>query len=157
MTTLPSPGNVADMNRNSNTEETQSMQCTTNNYIQNVACGALNGNTMKEDIFDVGTDVLDVAMRAFTLLVQIQKEQTRGDSVSIPVASWETACCAHGLTPKQFLQAKAYCTALHLYEEQEGEVVLEKMEEYPMVPRRLLYPNELLIDLNCGGKSDENT
>jgi hypothetical protein len=80
---------------------------------------------MKEGIFDVGTDVLDIAMRTFTLLVQVLKEHRRGDSISVPIASWETACRAHGLTPKQFLQAKAYCTALHLFEEQEGEVVLD--------------------------------
>lgn len=125
MTTLPSPGNVADANRNSNTDETQSMQRTTNNYMQNVACGALNGNTMKEDIFDVGTDVLDIAMRTFTVLVQIQKEHKRGDSVSIPVASWETACCAHGLTREQFGKAKAYCDILHGYREENGTLVFE--------------------------------
>jgi hypothetical protein len=107
-------------------------QCVTNSNTYNIKNNmnidmgyALMRNTQQDEIFDVGTDVLDIAMRTFTMLAEIQMKNTHGDFLSIPIALWETDCRAHGLTPKQFLQAKAYCTALNLYEEQEGEVVLE--------------------------------
>jgi hypothetical protein len=117
--------NVADSKRNNNTSATQPINNNTMNYNTNVACCALIGNTRQDNSFNVGMDVLDITMRTFTMLAQIQQEHTRGDSVSIPGASWETACLAHGCTHEQFGKAKSYCDALHVYREENGTLVLE--------------------------------
>jgi len=115
---------MKDMNRNSNTNATLLKQCNTINYKINVACCA-SISDMRKSIFDVGTDVLDIAMRTFTMLAQIQQGHMRGGFVSIPVASWETACLAHGCTHEQFEKGMAYCNALNVYREENETLVLE--------------------------------
>lgn len=113
--------NVAEYNRNSNTSATQSIQCNTKNYNINVACCGSVGGTEKS-IFDVQTDVLDLAMRTFTTLFGIQQGQGKR---FVPLATWETACLTRGLTREQFCAAKAYCDALRMYKEEDEALTLE--------------------------------
>jgi hypothetical protein len=91
--------------------------------MQKVTGYALIENAKKDDIFNVGTDVLDIVMRTFTMLAQMQQENTGGGSISIPIASWETACLIRGVSHTQFEQAKAYCNVLSIYTEK-GSVLL---------------------------------
>lgn len=118
---LTSSENVAEYNRNSNTSATQSIQCNTTNYDTNVACCGSAGGIGK-NLFDIQTDVLDLVMRTFTTLFGIQQEQGKR---FVPLATWETACLTRGLTREQVGEAKAYCDALHVYQEKDGVLTLE--------------------------------
>jgi hypothetical protein len=112
---------VAEHNRNRNTSATQSIKCNTTNYNINVACCGSAGGIGK-NLFDVQTDVLDLVMRTFTTLFDIQQEQGKH---FVPLATWETACLAYGLTREQFGVVKVYCDALHVYKEEDGALTLE--------------------------------
>jgi|GEM_PF-2886323 len=116
---------VTDAKCNRNQSVTNTTTYNVKNNMELVTGYALMRDTRHDDIFDVGTDILDIAMRMFTVLARIQRKNTRGASLSIPFASWETACISHGLTPVQFLKARDYCAALHVYKEKEGDVVMD--------------------------------
>jgi hypothetical protein len=155
---------VTHETHNRNQDVTKSNDGITSNYTHTVTGYACRRISEALNIFDVGTDVLDVGMKVFTLLAQIKKRKGE-QPLSIPVESWKAICIAKGLTQRQFALVKAYCDALHVYEEKDGFLLVDPafvlLEEEPVlqcegvcqIPLEgiLVSPNGLTV----GGKSHE--
>lgn len=125
MPNMDSDIEVTVSKRNRNQTGTDSSHYCTSNNSKNITGFGLKRDAGQDDIFNVGTDVLGIAMKAFTLIARTHMTDSHEEMISISIAIWEKVCMAARLTKAQFLQVKAYCDALHLYSEEAGQILID--------------------------------